>query len=100
LFAHNGFWVTQCVGVIVVTVTSVLAAYAWQRFCEGKKVIGETLILAGAISNIADRLWYGGVIDFIILSFHGYAWPTFNVADIAIVAGVVLMVYCDVSSKD
>jgi signal peptidase II len=51
-------------------------------------------ILGGAIGNLIDRLVYGEVIDF--LDFHlfgGYTWPTFNVADSAIVVGVaVLMV--------
>jgi signal peptidase II len=51
-------------------------------------------ILGGAVGNLIDRLVYGEVIDF--LEFHlygGYTWPTFNVADSAIVVGVaVLMV--------
>ena len=45
------------------------------------------LILAGAISNIIDRLYYGCVIDFIDLRF----WPVFNLADIFIVSGVVFL---------
>ena len=45
------------------------------------------LILAGAISNIIDRLYYVCVIDFIDLRF----WPVFNLADIFIVSGVVFL---------
>lgn len=50
------------------------------------------VILGGALGNLIDRLAYGEVIDF--LDFHlwgGYTWPTFNVADSAIVVGVCIL---------
>jgi signal peptidase II len=47
------------------------------------------LIAAGAIGNAADRLLRGRVIDFIHLRF----WPVFNVADVAVVAGVILLLW-------
>jgi lipoprotein signal peptidase len=46
------------------------------------------LIVGGAFGNLADRLRIGSVIDF----FDPPVWPTFNVADIAIVAGVALLI--------
>ncbi len=46
--------------------------------------------LGGASSNLFDRLWRGGVVDFIDLGF----WPVFNVADVAIVAGVAIALAC------
>jgi signal peptidase II len=45
------------------------------------------LILAGALSNIIDRLLYGCVIDFIDLKF----WPIFNLADIYITVGAIML---------
>jgi signal peptidase II len=45
------------------------------------------LALAGGIGNLVDRLRWGYVIDFLDIRF----WPIFNVADIAIVAGVMLL---------
>lgn len=56
---------------------------------------GLPLALGGAIGNLADRIRYGWVVDFIDVYYKGKAnevhWPTFNVADIAIVVGVGLM---------
>jgi signal peptidase II len=56
---------------------------------------GLPLALGGAIGNLVDRIRYGSVIDFIdfyvIRAGREHHWPTFNVADIAIVAGVALM---------
>lgn len=53
---------------------------------------GLPLVLGGAIGNLVDRIRYGYVVDFIDVTLtKSFRWPTFNVADIAIVAGVALM---------
>lgn len=52
---------------------------------------GLPLALGGAMGNLVDRIRYGWVIDFIDFHHKGHHWPTFNVADIAIVVGVALM---------
>ncbi len=54
---------------------------------------GQVFILAGAVSNYYDRIMHGGVIDFIVLSAGNWSWPAFNIADAAIVCGVMLLVY-------
>ena len=51
------------------------------------------LIMGGAASNAIDRLNLGGVADFFSLHAFGFYWYVFNVADVAIVAGVVGLVY-------
>jgi len=50
------------------------------------------LIMGGALGNVADRLRFGAVVDFIQLHAAGFYWPAFNVADSAITAGAVLLV--------
>jgi len=49
------------------------------------------LIIGGALGNVVDRLRYGGVTDFLDFHVVGYRWPAFNLADAAIVVGVVLL---------
>ncbi len=51
--------------------------------------VSLSLILAGALGNLIDRLFLGYVIDF--LDFR--IWPVFNVADIAITIGAILLGY-------
>lgn len=51
--------------------------------------LGATMILSGAVANLIDRVQTGYVVDF----FDFRIWPVFNVADIAIVAGMGLMIY-------
>lgn len=64
---------------------------------------GLPLVLGGALGNVLDRIRYGHVIDFIDVHvlYKGveHHWPTFNVADIAICAGVGLMAIDMFSSK-
>jgi signal peptidase II len=47
------------------------------------------LILSGAISNMLDRIAVGCIIDFIDLKF----WPVFNLADMFITTGVIMLIY-------
>jgi signal peptidase II len=58
-----------------------------------KKGLIETvpvyLISAGALSNILDRIFYGGVVDYFTLPLI----PTFNLADICIVTGIGIFIY-------
>lgn len=53
----------------------------WSRF-------GSVLLLAGGLGNLTDRLLRGYVIDFM----HLHAWPVFNVADVAVCVGALLVV--------
>ena len=54
--------------------------------------LGMFLILAGAISNISDRMVNGYVIDFIYMHYKNFYWPAFNFADIYISLGVFILV--------
>ena len=51
------------------------------------------LIMGGALSNALDRILIGGVADFFSLHAFGYYWYVFNIADMAIVAGVAGLLY-------
>jgi signal peptidase II len=51
------------------------------------------LIIGGALANALDRLHLGGVADFFSLHAFGYYWYVFNIADVAIVAGVAGLLY-------
>jgi len=55
--------------------------------------VALTTLLAGAIGNLIDRVQYGHVLDFIRLDIFGAQFPPFNVADVSIIIGVILMVW-------
>ena len=60
--------------------------------------LGEWLVLSGACSNLLDRYLYGAVIDFIAPHYDSYYWTVFNLADMVIIAGVMLMLSAEYMS--
>ena len=53
-----------------------------------------SLIIAGALGNLTDRLMFNEVVDFLLFHIGSYRWPTFNMADTWISAGMVgLLIY-------
>ncbi len=57
----------------------------------GKLALG--LVLGGAVGNLIDRIHFGYITDFIDFNF----WPAFNIADSAIVVGVIILAYYIIS---
>ena len=57
------------------------------------------MIFGGSIGNIFDRLYYSSVPDFIDIHFNNFHWFIFNVADIFITSGVILLVCLEIFSK-
>ena len=51
-----------------------------------------SLVFAGALGNLIDRMRLGEVIDFLNVHWYEHYWPTFNVADSAICVGVFLLI--------
>jgi signal peptidase II len=72
-----------------------LCLWLWLNRSRASRLmtIGLALIIGGAIGNAIDRLRLGGVADFFSLHAYGYYWYVFNIADVAIVAGVIALLY-------
>jgi len=58
-------------------------------FKERNVCVSAALIVGGALGNLVDRVTYGYVIDYINLGF----WPVFNLADIALTVGALILIY-------
>lgn len=52
-----------------------------------------SLVLGGALGNLIDRIRWGYVVDFLDFYYGNHHWPAFNVADMAITGGVILLVW-------
>ena len=57
------------------------------------------LVAAGALGNAIDRIYFGGVIDFIDFFIYNFHWPAFNFADIFITLGVVILLIDNIFCK-
>jgi signal peptidase II len=91
---NSGFWgmeinkyflLIATVAILTILIFLLIKSYQKKNFFL---ILALTLILTGALSNLIDRLIYGGVIDFINL----FSYSTFNIADCLIIAGVGLWV--------
>ncbi len=76
-------------------VAAVFALWVWLARGAANRLMGVSLglIMGGALGNALDRVRLGGVADFFSLHAYGFYWYVFNVADIAIVAGVIGLLY-------
>lgn len=70
-----------------------LAAWLARGIDNRLAAVAVGLIMGGALGNGLDRLTLGGVADFFSLHAFGYSWYVFNIADVAIVAGVAALLY-------
>jgi len=57
------------------------------------------IIIIGALSNILDRLFNTFVVDFILLRYESFYWPAFNLADIYITIGIIMLIISFLNNK-
>jgi signal peptidase II len=91
MFHSDNTVIFAAVNILIAAVIVMLMVHAYERLLHGKLIIGEMFIFAGAISNLVDRWLYNGVVDFIALSYGNWHFAVFNVADVFICCGVLLM---------
>ena len=72
--------------------TALLGVWLW-RAPDRLTTVALGLIVGGALGNAYDRFAYGAVADFFHFHVGGFHWYVFNLADVAIVAGVGLLMY-------
>ena len=84
--------------LMVVKALAVVALAVWMaRSRDLLATVALGLIIGGAVGNAIDRLAYGAVVDFALfhveIGGNTYHWYVFNLADVAIVAGVIALLY-------
>ena len=90
-----------------VTVTVIVCVFLWSLLKRLKpdeprsllSALGMMLIMGGALGNLIDRLFRGAVVDFLDVYYQSYHWPTFNIADIGITIGALLIISVALSDK-
>jgi signal peptidase II len=73
-------------------VALLMTAYLlFARLHDKLSLIALCMVVGGAAGNLLDRVLWGRVVDFIEIGVGEYTWPVFNVADMAVTAGAVLL---------
>tara|TARA_B100002051_G_C16678627_1_gene608496 strand:+ start:425 stop:874 length:450 start_codon:yes stop_codon:yes gene_type:complete len=86
---YISFWILALIGLLIVFFIYYLMLTSNDKF----EKIGLFIIIGGALSNILDRLIHGYVIDFISLHYNKFYWPAFNLADIYITIGILMIIF-------
>ncbi|CAM4058135.1 signal peptidase II [Bordetella tumulicola] len=94
--ASEGGWQRWFFTVLGIVAAIVIVWMLRRHTAQPRFSLALTLILSGALGNVIDRVAYGHVIDFLLFYWKDWYYPAFNVADICITCGAVLLVLDEV----
>ncbi|MBB6182464.1 signal peptidase II [Pseudorhizobium flavum] len=81
-------------GLILLSLAIVAALVVWLWRSETRQAsVALGLVIGGALGNVIDRARFQAVTDFLDFHLAGYHWPAFNLADVAVVCGVALLMF-------
>lgn len=87
--------------IVLAIIALVFLIHYEKSFKNNKRnLLAFSLIYGGLFGNLIDRILYGYVIDYLKFIFGNYHFPVFNLADIAIVTGVFLLLYAIIRGED
>jgi len=82
------YWILVIVGLLVTSLIYYLMINSFKRL----EKLAYFIIIIGALSNILDRIINTYVVDFISLHYDNFYWPAFNLADIYITIGIIMLI--------
>ncbi len=88
--------------LIIVAIVALIFLVSYQKIFQKnfRNIVAFALIYGGLLGNLVDRIVYGYVIDYIKLLFGNFSFPVFNLADMAIVSGFILLIYAVLRGED
>jgi len=86
-------WLPPVSLLVVMAIAMIALAWWWWNDDALLTRLGIALAIGGALSNAIDRMIYGAVADFFHFYWGSYSFYVFNIADVAISLGVVLLIF-------
>ena len=93
---------TTHVQPLLIGISVIISAVLWLWACRSTRpltVAALGLVIGGALGNAMDRAAHGAVADFFLFHWQQWNWYVFNPADVAIFAGVSLLLYESLSER-
>ena len=89
--------------IISIVLLIVIFSIIKKEYVNKKEIIYDIsfgLLIGGILGNLIDRLFRGYVIDFISLKLLNYYFPIFNIADLCITIGVIILILIELTKSD
>lgn len=87
--------------LIIISIVMLIFVYSMTFSYEESKTknISFGLLFGGIVGNLIDRIFFGYVRDFIDINIFNYNFPVFNIADMAIVIGVIMLIISTIKGE-
>ncbi len=97
LFSFNDKFIYNILTLIICFITIIVFYFVLKS--KGIEKYSFLMIFSGSLGNIFDRLFYSAVPDFIDIHYQNFHWFIFNVADIFITLGVIILIFNEIFKK-
>ena len=84
--------------LVIILITIII--FWFSRKTKGLEKISFLIIVGGSLGNIFDRIYYSAVADFIDVNYENFHWFIFNVADMFITIGVLMLIFIEFTKND
>lgn len=88
--------------LIIIAICSFGLLFHYEKYFKYKErsVIAFSLVYGGLFGNLIDRLYLGYVVDYLEFVFDTYHFPIFNLADMCLISGFILLMYAIARGED
>ena len=97
LLSFNNEFYYNIITLVIIVITLIIFFMMINSF--GIQKYGFMMVFSGSLGNVFDRLYYSSVPDFIDIHFNNFHWFIFNVADIFISLGVIILICSEFKKK-
>ena len=87
------------ISAVIASVIIILIIWLYKSILLLEK-IALSIVIGGALGNLFDRIKYNAVPDFIDMHYRDFHWFVFNVSDIVITIGIILLLLNDILKKN
>jgi signal peptidase II len=93
IFSNFSYSFRMIFFIVISILVVILIILYYNKIKKLTMKIATGLLLGGTLGNLIDRIKFGEVIDFIDIGISKYRWPTFNLADVSICTGVIIIIF-------
>tara|TARA_B100001057_G_scaffold131747_1_gene131002 strand:+ start:70 stop:522 length:453 start_codon:yes stop_codon:yes gene_type:complete len=85
-------YVSHWILILIALLVVILIIYLFIKSDKQLEKLAYFFVIIGALSNIIDRLINSYVVDFVLIHYENLYWPAFNLADIYITIGIIMLI--------